>query len=218
MKNRGVISFVFDDGYQQVFTQVPPMLESHGFQGVFAVALNHKNIENTEERPVQPWSDWISLQDRGHEIAAHSVNHLNLTTLSRDVLDWELREPQQKLNATTLVYPGGAYNPTVAAAARKYYTAARTVVRGFETLPAHDPMALKSFNWTRQNFSVTKANALTLWASLTNSWLIETYHMIDDNDASLVHSVRASDLDKHLQFVAKMPIHVCTIQTALSRP
>lgn len=212
MKKRGTISFVFDDGYKQVFDHVPSLLEKYGFRGVFAVALNHKAIEATEGRPVKAWLDWLTLSARGHEIAAHSVNHLDLTTLRPEALTHELREPQQKLKATTLVYPGGAYNQSVADAARTYYTAARTVARGFETIPPRDPMRLKSFNWTRQNFSVAKANLLALWAYSTNTWLIETFHLIAEHDNALTHSVQTSLLDKHLQFVAKMPIHVRTIQ------
>lgn len=207
----GIITFTFDDGYQKVFETVPALLEKYNLRGVFAVAINHERIEQTENRPVAPWQEWVKLKSRGHEIAAHSVNHLNLTELSAEKLDQELKEPYEKLGAATLVYPGGAFNDAVAQTTKKYYSAARTVKRGFEKFPPENPMQLKSYNWTRKNFSVTKSNLLALWACLTNSWLIETFHLIDDNDKELIHSVKISQLDKHLKFVSRLPIHVKTI-------
>ena len=211
MKKRGAVTFTFDDGYAEVFKNVPPLLERYKFPGVFAVAINHQKIENTEHRTCRPWRDWLALKARGHEIAAHSVNHVNLTTLSNEELERELREPAETLNATTLVYPGGSYDDRVAVQAKKFYTSARTVKRGLETLPSRDPMRLTSYNWTKHNFSPAKANLLAFWAYATNSWLIETFHMVSDGDVALAHSVRTSDLDRHLNFVAKLPVIVRTI-------
>lgn len=216
MVKRGLITFTFDDGYEAVYRNALPILDKYNFKGVFAIPLNYQKLEQTEGAKVRPWTDWLPIRERGHEIAAHSVNHVNLTTLSPGQLDQELKEPHEKLNATTLVYPGGAFNDNVATTANKYYAAARTVVRGLETVPPRNPMQLKSYNWTRNNFSVAKANLLALWAYLTNSWLIETFHMVDDNDAKLVHTVREVDLDKHLQFVSKLPVYVRTIQETVS--
>lgn len=209
---RGTITFTFDDGYEAVYQKALPILDKYNFKGVFATPLNYQKLEQTESAPVRPWQDWLSIRERGHEIAAHSVNHVDLTQLLPAELDQELKEPREKLQATTLVYPGGVFNNTISEAAKRYYTAARTVKRGLETLPPRNTMQLKSYNWTRHNFSVTKANLLVLWAYVTNSWLIETFHMVDDNDRKLVHTVREVDLDKHLKFVSKLPIYVRTIQ------
>lgn len=212
MTHRGAITFTFDDGYTEVFKTVPALLEKYNFKGVFAVALNHEKIEYTEKRPVTPWQKWIKLRQRGHEIAAHSLNHVNLTKPNAAELEKELKEPQEKLGATTLVYPGGAFSDKISNAAKKYYMAGRTVIHGFEKIPSQNPMQLRSYNWTRNNFSVAKANLLALWAYLTNSWLIETFHMVSDSDTELVHTVKSIDLDKHLHFVAKLPLYVRTIQ------
>ncbi|MEK7557471.1 MAG: polysaccharide deacetylase family protein [Patescibacteria group bacterium] len=213
---RGVVTFTFDDGYEAVYQNALPILEKYNFKGVFAIPLNFQKLEQTEGTKARPWMDWLEIKNRGHEVAAHSVNHVNLTELSTEKLDQELKEPQEKLQATTLVYPGGAFNDAASEAARKYYSAARTVKRGFESLPPQNPMQLRSYNWTRHNFSAAKANLLALWAYLTNSWLIETFHMVSDSDIRLVHTVREVDLDKHLKFVAKLPVTVKTIHEAIS--
>lgn len=216
MKKRGTVTFTFDDGYQKVFETVPALLEKYNFKGVFAVTLNHQKLEQTENAKVTPWQDWLEIKKRGHEIAAHSINHVNLTQLLREELEKELREPHEKLGATTLVYPGGGFDDQVALTAMEYYTAARTVVRGFESLPTKRPMNLQSYNWIKNNFSSSKANLLALWAHLTGSWLIETFHMVSDSDEKMVHTVKSSALDKHLHFVSKLPVYVRTIQEVIS--
>ena len=213
---RGRITFTFDDGYEAVYQNALPLLEKYKFPGVFAIPLNYQKVELTEHAAIRPWQKWLEIKNRGHEIAAHSVNHISLTHRSPIDLDIELKEPKEKLGATTLVYPGGAFDEAVVEATKKYYSAARTVVRAFEGIPPDNNFHLKSYNWTRRNFSVGKANLLALWAYLTNSWLIETFHMVDDNDTRLVHTVRTQDLDKHLQFVSKLPIHVKTISQVMS--
>lgn len=215
MKRHGIITFAFDDGYEAVYQNAVPLLEKYNFKGVFAISLNHQKLERTEGAKIRPWQEWLEIRNRGHEIAAHSANHVDLTELSPEQLEQELKEPQEKLRATTLVYPGGAFNGEVSNITKKHYSAARTVVKGLETIPPRNPMQLRSYNWTQHNFSVAKANLFALWACITNSWLIETYHMVSDSDTKLVHTVREVDLDKHLRFVAKLPIHVKTIAQTL---
>lgn len=212
MKPRGVITFVFDDGYEQVYRNAVPLLDKYQLKGVFALPLNGKKLEKNEQRKIRPWQQWLDVRTRGHEIASHSVSHTNLTHLSPDALEQELRQSQEALQATTLVYPGGGFNDAVSQAAQTYYRAARTVVRGLETIPPKNPWQLRSVNWRRTNFKPWKANLFVLWAYLTNSWLIQTFHMVDDDDTHMVHTVRTSDLDKHLAFVAKLPIYVKTIR------
>ena len=216
---RGSISFVFDDGYQEIYQHVVPLLDHYQLPGVFAIPLDEHVISKTEHQPTAPLNDWLALQQRGHEIAAHSINHLDLTTLAAEQLEQQLKEPHTKLNATTLVYPGGAFNDTVASAAAKHYLAARTVVRGLESLSPADPLRLKSFNFTRRNFSVFRANALALYAWLTNSWLIETYHLIHtaERKTNASHSVPFADFKRHVSFVARLPLAVETIQTVIQR-
>lgn len=215
MKPRGVITFVFDDGYERVYQNAVPLLNKYNLKGVFALPINGKKLERNEHRTIRPWQNWLDVKQRGHEIASHSVSHTNITRLDSVSLEQELQESKNSLQATTFVYPGGALNDDVVRAVSKHYTAARTVIRGFETLPPKNLWQLRSFNWRRTNFSPWKANLLALWAYLTNSWLIETFHMVDDNDTQMAHTVRTRNLDKHLAFVAKLPVTVKTIHETI---
>jgi len=79
-------------------------------------------------------------------------------------------------------------------------------------------MRLKTYNFTRRNFSVAKANLLASWAYLSNTWLIETYHLIDDNETTYDHTVTLRDFTKHLSFITKLPINIATIDQVISSP
>lgn len=215
MSNRGTISLVFDDGYEVIYRHVVPLLNELKIPATFAVPLDPEAVVRTEDRPCVPWEAWQELEKSGHELAAHGVTHQSFKVLDPVTLDEELRLPAQTLRASTLVYPGGGYNPDVKKAAATYYQAARTTEPGFESLPPQDPMALKTINYTRNNFSVLKANARALWAYATNRWLIETYHLVDDAERSRVHSVGLTEFTKHLRFIARIPLRKVTIRQAL---
>jgi peptidoglycan/xylan/chitin deacetylase (PgdA/CDA1 family) len=212
---RGVITFVFDDGYERVWRNAVPLLRQHRMPAVFALSLSAQHLEKSAQSKIKPWSQWVPLRDEGHELASHSVSHPNLTELSASQLERELSKAAHQLSASTLVYPGGAFNDLVVEAARRYYTAARTVHHGLETIPPADPMRLKSYNFSRKNFSVLRANILASLAWLTNSWLIETYHMVDDEEGEMIHWVKTNQLKQHLSFVAHLPIAVKTIKEVI---
>jgi peptidoglycan/xylan/chitin deacetylase (PgdA/CDA1 family) len=211
MTARGAVTLVFDDGYEQVYQQVLPLLRQYRMPAVFALPLETEKLTKTTGQVMRPWQDWQELSSQGYELAAHSVSHVDLTTLDDIQLDEELHKAQQAFGATTLVYPGGAVNEKVFTKVAQYYSAARGLKRGFEALPPKDPLLLHSYDFTRRNFTPLKANALALWAYLSGSWLIETYHVVDDSEAKLKHTVRLQDLKRHLQFLSRLPIAVRTI-------
>lgn len=216
MKTRGTITLVFDDGYTSVKHNVVPLLNEHRVHAVFAVPLAPNQAAGAP--PADTWQSWLALKGDGHEIAAHSISHTDLTQLSADQLERELAEPARVLGATTLIYPGGAHNEAVRRTARRYYRAARGVQRGFENIPPSQPLGLRTFNFTRKNFSVPRANALALWACLTNSWVIETYHLIDDTATTYSHTVLQHDFQRHFSFLLKLPIAIRTIQEVCAAP
>ena len=70
---------------------------------------------------------------QGHEVASHTVNHQDLSTLSESEIRWELDESQMSISqnvpnqdCASLAYPFTNSNSTVQAAAADYYVAARS--------------------------------------------------------------------------------------------
>ncbi len=216
MKARGVITLVFDDGYEAVYKNVLPILRELDLLAVFAIPIDGKKFAKTEQRAIRGWQDWLKIKANGHEVASHSMTHPNLTLVDDLVLENELAESQKKLGAVTIVYPGGAVDDRVTEAAARHYRAGRTVKYGFEDLPPKDPLRLKSYNFSKNNFSVAKANMLALWACWNKKWLIETYHMVDDKDGDMVHSVKTSALKRHLKFLKRLPIDIKTISAIIT--
>ncbi|MDA1169494.1 MAG: polysaccharide deacetylase family protein [bacterium] len=215
MKNRGVITLAFDDGYQAVYDEVLPLLAFYNIHAVFAVPLTPKDNVIAGE-PIAHANKWLAAaQKYGHEIAAHSIHHADLTALSQSELKHELEDPSAELSTKTIVYPGGAHNDHVITSAKNFYTAGRTVLHGLETLPPKDVMRLHTINFTKKNFSVLRANIHALRAFVQNKWLIETYHFVSKKSSPLKHSTLLADLDAHLDFITSLPISIKTIQEAL---
>lgn len=212
---RGTITLVFDDGYQHILDEVVPLLAQHHVPAVFAVALNNHTVSASAGLPVAPWTAWLPLRRAGHEIASHTVSHYNLTKLSAARLEHELTTSAAALKATTLVYPGGAHNATVRRAAAKHYRAARTCERGIEHSQPRDPLALKTINFTRRNFSVARANLWALAACASNRWLIETYHHVSAHELPTPYYIRLADLATHLKFIMRLPVEITTIYAHL---
>lgn len=212
MKTRGAITLVFDDGYQAVYDEVLPLLASYNVRAVFAVPLDalNKKIAGQDIASYQTWL--AAAAHSGHEIAAHGISHINLTKISDFELTRELKEPAETLRTSTLVYPGGAHNDRVLDMAKKYYTAARTVLYGLNDMRPQDPLQLKTVNFTKKNFSVARANIHALRTLLQNKWLIETYHYVSKQPSSLAHSTLLDDLDAHLDFITSLPIKITTIK------
>lgn len=217
MKKRGLVTFVFDDGYTRVFATVVPLFRKLGLPAVFAIPLESEFLAHETGEAITTWQEWLSLRGSQFEIAAHSVTHTDLTKLSLKALDEELQRPRQVLDAHTVVYPGGAHNDAVLAQAKKWYGAARTVLHGIEHNPPRNPLKLVTYDFTRRSFSVWKANLLLCYAWLTNRWLIETYHLVDDGTSTLTHAVAYKDLERHLQFVRRLPIKASTIKDATKK-
>lgn len=213
MKTRGALTLVFDDGYTTVYEEVLPLLHQYGVRAVFAIPLKVQEIAG--EAITSP-QEWLSVAARdGHEIVAHGITHKSFTTLSDRELIHELSEPAETLRTSTLVYPGGAHDDRIVNIAKKHYTAARTVVYGFNNLRPQDPMRLKTINFSKRNFSVARANIHALRALFQNKWLIETYHIVSKRRSTRMHSVVLDDLQAHLDFITSLPIKITTIEEFL---
>lgn len=214
---RGALTLVFDDGYQHILENIVPLLDKYGIPAVFAVPLDHSLVSKAENMLVASVESWLPVKQTGHELAAHSVTHRNLTQLNNEDLKHELHTPTDILKASTLVYPGGAHDDRVVSFVRRHYAAARTVEPGYNSLPPKNPFHLKTFNYTKANFSPVKAGARATVACLTNKWLIETYHIVTDKKTEKVHAISLSDFARHLSFIRKLPINIATINTLISK-
>ena len=82
------IILTFDDGYENNYTEMLPILEAHNMTAVVFV------ISNFLGKPDYMTFEQVQdMQRRGLEIGSHSADHLPLPTLSDDFLDNQIRHP-----------------------------------------------------------------------------------------------------------------------------
>lgn len=124
----GVVTITFDDGYLTTFTNAFPVLRSLQLKG--NVAVNPEPIDGL-------YSDYMtmanlrSLRDAGWSIVSHSYTHPDLTTLTPDSLDKELRNSQSWVSANgfgptnVFIVPFHSWGARERAAVGTYYKYAR---------------------------------------------------------------------------------------------
>jgi peptidoglycan/xylan/chitin deacetylase (PgdA/CDA1 family) len=124
----------FDDGYRPQFTYALPELRKHGWPGVLNLKADGSDLyaSNVE-----------AMVDAGWELAAHTIHHLDLTTLDAAQLAEEVAGSRKALRheyhvpVANFCYPAGRFDGTVIAAVEAAgYTGATTEIPGYATSKA----------------------------------------------------------------------------------
>jgi peptidoglycan/xylan/chitin deacetylase (PgdA/CDA1 family) len=108
------IALTFDDGYEDAYTQALPVLQRYGLLATFYIVTNFVG-----QPGYMTWEQVAALRDAGMEIGAHTVSHLDLTSLDWDTANSEIAQSKAELdrhlgiNVTSFCYPTGLYNGTI---------------------------------------------------------------------------------------------------------
>jgi len=106
------ILLTFDDGYSDNYTDAWPILRQNDFKASFFVTTSSVGPG------MMDWNQLDDLAREGNEIESHTVNHLDLATLSYKQQENELNLSKQELvnhlntNFQALCFPSGRYNKT----------------------------------------------------------------------------------------------------------
>jgi peptidoglycan/xylan/chitin deacetylase (PgdA/CDA1 family) len=121
----------FDDGYRPQFTFALPQLRRRGWPGVLNLKAEGSDLYR---------SNVEAMIDAGWELAAHTIDHSDLTTLDPDTLRREVAGSRRILQreygvpVADFCYPAGRFDPEVIAAVEAAgYTAATTEIPGLAT-------------------------------------------------------------------------------------
>jgi hypothetical protein len=135
-----VVILTFDDGYESQYSNAKPILDKYGFKGTFSIVCNY--VGSGDNR--MTWEEIKSLQQEGHDIASHTMNHADLSKLSPQEVEYEVAQSKQCLleqgiNPKSFSYPfnGGSNDPAVISTVASHYDLART---------ATDPLAFLGCN------------------------------------------------------------------------
>ena len=147
----------FDDGYEDNWRVVLPMLEERGMKAVFYM------VTNSIGKPgYLTWDNLFDMERRGMEIGSHTANHLPLTTLSPEKQREELRLSKLMLEwkgmktIYSFSYPNGSYNAgVVTMLAEEEDLTAVTGEAGLNTLETN-PYLLRRVNIPPPHFGLTE--------------------------------------------------------------
>ncbi len=214
----GMLSLTFDDGWSSQITNARPEMNLRGFKGTYAV-LSQALAEN--------WSTVFTvaqakqLQLEGNEIASHTVDHADLTSLTDAGVQAEIRNAKAYLAANfggtipTFVTPYGKYSAKILAEIRANHAWHRTVTPGListetftDQLPSYD---------IHTGVPVAEVKAIIDQAIAQKKWGILTFHEIVDAGASTGTQLNKADFVAILNYVKSSGIEVVTIDQGARR-
>jgi peptidoglycan/xylan/chitin deacetylase (PgdA/CDA1 family) len=94
------IIIVFDDGYNSVWENAYPIMKNYGFKGVFGIITNR--VGNSG---YVGWVQLNTLKSEGWQIASHSENHLDMTSLSAAKRESEFANSKNSILKNTSIIP-----------------------------------------------------------------------------------------------------------------
>lgn len=116
-----VVVMTFDDGYENNYSTVYPLMKENGYRAAFYVVGNkigkpgYMNLEQLGE-----------MQKNNMEIGSHTMSHDPLTIIDPAYLDWEIGELQNNISDKLhfylhgIAYPNGKYDDEIIAAIKRY--------------------------------------------------------------------------------------------------
>jgi len=121
----------FDDGYRPQYTFALPQLRQHGWPGVLNLKAEGSDLYESNVK---------AMLQAGWELAAHTINHSDLTTLEGAALEEEVAGSRKILQreyhvpVKNFCYPAGRFDETVIAAVEAAgYEGATTEIPGLAT-------------------------------------------------------------------------------------
>ncbi len=145
------VILTFDDGYDDNYTELFPLLQKYGVKATVFVIGNAmgKSHKMTEEQVKE-------LADSGLvTIQSHGYTHHDMDVMGAEELEYELGESWRVLTRVTgripsvLCYPTGKYNTATLEIARNYYNFALKMNGGLYNTSVDDPYLVSRYYVSR---------------------------------------------------------------------
>ncbi|HVS80088.1 MAG TPA: polysaccharide deacetylase family protein [Candidatus Paceibacterota bacterium] len=179
-----LVSVTIDDGWKSAYTYALPLLKKHHAKATFYV------ITGAFDEPHRLSRDQVRrLASIGHEIGAHTRNHLRLENVpssreKRDQIVW-CQDDLSDLGilAETFAYPYGEYDETYKRLIKEEgFTAARSVIRGYNDRTT-DKFLLR-VQGIRNTTSIEEMKGWVDEVRRNSLWLILMFHQIDYSNSN----------------------------------
>jgi len=106
--DRCMVAFTFDDGFEECYTKIRPVLNSFDLKAGFFINPgfingNKEYRENfkketvlTDKEPMT-WNQVNLLKEEGHIIGSHTMDHAMLNIRNKDILEYQLNESKLQI-------------------------------------------------------------------------------------------------------------------------
>jgi len=211
--SQGMVSLTFDDGWEDNYTSVLPLLTQYGFKSTQYYATTYIQEQSDEIYKIQAFAA------AGHEIGSHSITHPYLTKLTLAQMDNELSQSKTYLESivgagkvTEFASPYGDYNSQVIGEIQKYYRSHRSTDEGYNSKDNFNIYNLRVQNMTNTT-TLAQYQEWIRKAQADKVWLIIIYHRIGENPDQF--ETAPADFAAQMQFVYQSGIAVKTVGQAL---
>ena len=132
------VVLTFDDGFQNFYTTVFPVLQEYGFKATVFLVTNHcggyndwsGNPPRFPRSKLLSWGEIKQLSDHGIEFGAHTRTHPDLTRIDAERVENEIIGSKRKIEdfigreTRTFAYPFGKSNSSIKRVVEKNFAAA----------------------------------------------------------------------------------------------
>jgi peptidoglycan/xylan/chitin deacetylase (PgdA/CDA1 family) len=212
---QSAVSLIFDDGEANTFNKAAPVLQNHNM--VASVAIP---VEAIGDDGYMTENQIRKLLDRGWELISHSVNHVNLLTLSPSQQLNQLSQSKTTLSGrlgtpvNSFALPEGAYNGFILGEGQKYYRSIRAFELG-DNPQGTFPYDVKVRSVV-ENTSMSDVQSWLNSAKQNGRWEVIVFHTINKNGDDPYHISRAG-LQDIIRAIEASGIPVVTYNEGLNR-
>ncbi len=215
--DRPIISITFDDFPKTAISVGANMLDKYGWTGTFYTCTGFAGITN-HHGPQYDAADLPALEASGHEIAAHTYDHLDCTRLSEAQIQDQIKRNRQgladmgvKQPVTSFAYPYGATNAGLKGFLGEHYHAVRGIGSGVHYDTA-DLNELKSEGLYSNSFKSTLSTLSGL--SRRPGWYTLFTHDICENPTRW--GCRPNEFETALEIIKSLGAIVLPVRDAVT--
>ncbi|MBK8807873.1 MAG: carbohydrate-binding protein [Bacteroidales bacterium] len=189
------VSYTLDDGTSNQLPVAIPLFDSYNYKvTMFTVTSWSPN-----------WSKLLSVSQNGHEIASHTVSHLNFQGASVSSQDTECKNAQSTINqnitntkCVTIAYPN--CNMGDNATISKYYIGGRTCSGQIASSSPSDFYTISSIICGSTGLNTAQAlNDKIAQAKSSKGWCVLLFHGFNGDGG--YSPIESSEVNSHLTYV-----------------
>jgi peptidoglycan/xylan/chitin deacetylase (PgdA/CDA1 family) len=163
------VSYTFDDGTKNQYVYGVPIFDQHGLRATFNI-VGHYTPDTAGNYDSVSWAEWRTALARGHEVGNHSLDHLNMSTLTAAQATVQVEENARLIAEKLGVTPVSFALPHTAGNSRVYEIIHRT----------HVALRGDYVNYGGADFTAAQANAMVNSAVANRRWLVPILHGVAD--------------------------------------